>query len=122
MQGWDYGKGLIYYRSMFRLTKLAFLWSRAAFSFTLFYTLSDVWLQLGYSISLIRDPARGTSQLYLCVAWTSAFKQFFFLCFSGVLLQVKSVFFASARAMIPAYREREPFSFITSQLKKTFLS
>ena len=94
MQDWDYGKGL-----MFRLTKLAFLWSRAAFSFTLFYTLSDVWLQLGYSISLIRDPARGTSQLYLCVTWTSAFKQFFFLCFSGVLLQVKrGVPFSRARA------------------------
>ena len=31
----------------------------------------------GYSISLIRDPARGTSQFYLRVAWTSAFKQFF---------------------------------------------
>ena len=31
----------------------------------------------GYSISLTRDPARGTSQLYLSVAWTSAFKQFF---------------------------------------------
>ena len=31
----------------------------------------------GYSISLIRDPARGASQLYLRVAWTSAFKQFF---------------------------------------------
>ena len=30
----------------------------------------------GYSILLIRDPARGTSQLYLRVAWTSAFKQF----------------------------------------------
>ena len=30
-----------------------------------------------YSISLIRDPARGTSQSYLLVAWTSAFKQFF---------------------------------------------
>ena len=30
-----------------------------------------------YSISLIRDPARGTSQSYLRVAWTSAFKQFF---------------------------------------------
>ena len=55
MQGWHYGKGLIYYRSIFRLTKLAFL-----------------------SISLIRDPARATSQLYLRVAWTSAFKQFFF--------------------------------------------
>ena len=27
----------------------------------------------------------------------------------------------SSRAMIRAYREREPFSFITSQLKKTFL-
>ena len=86
MQGWDYGKGLIYYRSMFRLTKLAFLWSRAAFSFVLFYTLSDVWLQLGYSISLIRDPARGTSKLYLRVAWTSAFKQFFlFMFFSSFI-------------------------------------
>ena len=30
-----------------------------------------------YSISLIRDPARGTSQSYLRVAWTSALKQFF---------------------------------------------
>jgi len=39
---------------LFRLTKLAFL-----------------------SISLITDPARGTSQLYLRVAWTSAFKQIF---------------------------------------------
>ena len=27
----------------------------------------------GYSISLIRDPATGTSQFYLRVAWTSAF-------------------------------------------------
>ena len=36
----------------------------------------------GYSISLIiRDPARGTSQLYLRVAWTSAFKQFFLFSF-----------------------------------------
>ena len=31
----------------------------------------------GHSISLIRDPARGTSQLYLSVVWTSAFKKFF---------------------------------------------
>ena len=31
----------------------------------------------GYSISLTRGPARGTSQLYLHVTWTSAFKQFF---------------------------------------------
>ena len=30
----------------------------------------------GYSISLIRDPARGASQLYLRVVWISAFKQF----------------------------------------------
>ena len=30
-----------------------------------------------YSISSIRDPARGTSQSYLLVAWTSALKQFF---------------------------------------------
>ena len=29
MQGWHYGKGLIYYRPMFRLTKLAFLRVRA---------------------------------------------------------------------------------------------
>ena len=29
-----------------------------------------------YSISLIRDAARGTSQLYLRVVWASAFKQF----------------------------------------------
>ena len=31
----------------------------------------------GYSMSLIRDPARGTSQFYIRVAWTSACKQFF---------------------------------------------
>jgi len=31
----------------------------------------------GYSISLVRDPARGTSQFYLRVAWTSVFEQFF---------------------------------------------
>ena len=31
----------------------------------------------GYSISLIRDPARGTSQLYLRVARTSAFEHIF---------------------------------------------
>ena len=29
MQGWHYGKGLIYYRPIFRLTKLAFLRARA---------------------------------------------------------------------------------------------
>ena len=28
------------------------------------------------SLPALRDPARGTSQLYLRVAWTSAFKQF----------------------------------------------
>ena len=33
----------------------------------------------GYSISLIRDLARGTSQLHLRVAWTFAFKQFFLI-------------------------------------------
>jgi len=29
MQGWHYGKGLIYLRPIFRLTKLAFLKDRA---------------------------------------------------------------------------------------------
>ena len=39
----------------------------------------------GYSISLIiRDPARGTSQFYLRVAWTFAFKQFSYLVFMGL--------------------------------------
>ena len=32
-----------------------------------------------YSISLIRDPARGTSQLNLGVTWTSTFTQFFYV-------------------------------------------
>ena len=41
----------------------------------MFYFTLDV--TSGYNISLIRDPARGTSQLNLHVAWTSAFKQFF---------------------------------------------
>ena len=31
----------------------------------------------GYSMSLIRDPARGTSQFHIRVTWTSAFKPFF---------------------------------------------
>ena len=39
----------------------------------------------GYSISLIRDPARGTSQFYLRVAWTFAFKQFFLILHLGFL-------------------------------------
>ena len=43
-------------------------------SFVSFYTHQ---LTSGYSISLIRDPARETCQFYLRVAWTSAFKQFF---------------------------------------------
>ena len=58
MQGWHYDKGLIYYRTIFRLTKLAFLRARLIllaeilaynksalcrsaspeFSFVLFYT------------------------------------------------------------------------------------
>ena len=29
MEGWQYGKGLTYYRPIFRLTKLAFLRARA---------------------------------------------------------------------------------------------
>ena len=38
----------------------------------------------GYSISLIRDPERGTSQFYLRVAWTSAFKRLFLVsCYYG---------------------------------------
>ena len=37
----------------------------------------------GYSFLIIRDPARGTSQLYLRVAWTSACKQFFLFSFYG---------------------------------------
>ena len=44
-----------------------------ALSFVLFHTVQ---VTSGYIISLIRDPKRGTSQLYLRVAWTSAFKQF----------------------------------------------
>ena len=53
MQGWHYGTAVL-------------------FHFTHLVTS-------GYSISIIRDPARGTSQLYLRVAWTSVFKQFFIL-------------------------------------------
>ena len=50
IQGWHYGKWLIYYRPIFRLTKLANKLSLCrsaspAFSFVIFYTLSDVWLQ-----------------------------------------------------------------------------
>ena len=58
MQGWHYGKGLIYYRPIFRLTKLAFLRADCSsgteegcrgaspvLSFVLFHTLSGVWLQ-----------------------------------------------------------------------------
>ena len=71
MQCWYYDKGVIY---LLVYNKSAHCSSaRPAFSFVLFYTFSDVW----HSISSIRDRARGTSQLYLRVAWTSAFKQFF---------------------------------------------
>ena len=45
----------------------------------------------GYSISLIRDPARGTSQLYLLVAWTSAFKQFFISVRKSIRLYPETV-------------------------------
>ena len=63
--------------------------ARAAHSFNHFFVVAVVpalhWvlfyftLQVtsDYSISLNRDPARGTSQSYLRVAWTSALKQFF---------------------------------------------
>ena len=51
----------------------------------------------GYSISLIiRDPARGTSQLYLRVAWTYAFKQFFLFSFYGFTLPSIVCFFRIA--------------------------
>ena len=39
MQGWHYGKGLIYYRPIFRLTKLAFLRARAIPRENIFYWL-----------------------------------------------------------------------------------
>ena len=39
MQGWHYGKGLIYYRPIFRLTKLAFLRARTIPRETIFYRL-----------------------------------------------------------------------------------
>ena len=50
MQGSHYGKRLIYYRPIFRLTKLAFLRARArqcqpCIQFVSFSTLSDVYLQ-----------------------------------------------------------------------------
>ena len=60
MQDLNYGKRLIYYRPIFRLTKFALCRSASpACSFVLFYTLSDVWLQ------------------------TSAFKQFLNFIFYG---------------------------------------
>ena len=58
MQGWQYGKGLIYFRPKFRLTKSAFLWGRLIFS-----TLE------------IRQER--TSRFYLRVEWTTAFKGFY---------------------------------------------
>ena len=36
-------------------------------------------LKNGHVTIIIRDPARGTNQFCLRVAWTSAFKQFVFL-------------------------------------------
>ena len=47
----------------------------ALYSVLFYFTLL---VTSGYNNSLIRDPARGTSQLYLRVARTSAFKQIFF--------------------------------------------
>ena len=86
MQGWYYGKGLIY---LLGYNKTALCRSTSlAFSFVLFYT-RDFTLSVtsGYSIFSIRDPARGTSQfIYLRVPWTSAFKQFFLFLLHSVSL------------------------------------
>ena len=71
-------------KSAFSLTYILFLFlfvfvlfcrsANLAFSFVLFHTSRDV--------SLIRDPAKGTNQFCLRVAWTSAFKQFIFPYYS----------------------------------------
>ena len=52
------------YWPIFRLTNLAFLRAKAI------------------PREILRYPARGTSQLYLRVAWTSAFKHFFLVYYS----------------------------------------
>ena len=69
MQGWHYGKGLIYYRPIINQCFAVVL---ALHSVLFYFTLK---VTSGYSISLIRDPTRGTSQIYLHAAWTSTFKQ-----------------------------------------------
>ena len=42
MQGWHYGKGLIYYRPIFLLTKLAFLRARAVYREKIFLTTPKI--------------------------------------------------------------------------------
>ena len=56
MQGWHYGKGLIYYRPIFRLTKLAFLRARTIPRENIFYQLLKLefkihikWLIINYN-------------------------------------------------------------------------
>ena len=67
----------------------------------------------GYSIPLISDPARGTSQLYLRLTWTSAFKQFLLFYGSPLSLSftylklffiytVRSVHFIPSPCFIPS--------------------
>ena len=71
------------YRLIFRLTNLAFLRARAISreNIQFCFILHCKW-RLATASLLIRDPTRGTSQLYLRVACTSAFKQFFLVYYS----------------------------------------
>ena len=45
MQGWHYGKGLIYYRLIFRLTKLVFLRARTIPRENIFFFWEISWSQ-----------------------------------------------------------------------------
>ena len=82
---------------------------------------------IGYSISFpTRDPARGTSQLYLRFAWTSAFKQFFIifklpLSFFIFFPPLHNLLFSLLNFLFPPSQFYYfPFSFLNSLLLHNF--
>ena len=61
MQGWQYDKGLIYLRPIFRLRKLSKIVASLAFGFVLIPTSSDVWQ---YHLYIRDHPARKNQSFF----------------------------------------------------------
>ena len=94
MQLWQYGKGLIYLRPIFRLTKLAFLRARATLKKNT-TTATDINKSAlcrlaSLSFSFVTDP-EGKNQLVLFrrVEWASALKGIFVVVFVPGLGEIK---------------------------------